>query len=50
MHSTAPLSARRMEEKGTKAQPWRPESGWLERKAPELAIVDADLWQRVGSM
>jgi hypothetical protein len=24
--------------------------GMAERKAPELAIVDADLWQRVGSM
>jgi len=33
--------------KGTKAQRWRPESEWMERPAAELAIVDADLWQRV---
>ena len=33
--------------RGTKAQRWRPENEWLERPAPELAIVDADLWQRV---
>src|SRR5262245_14122248 len=33
--------------KGTKAQRWRPESEWLERPAPKLAIVDSDLWQRV---
>ena len=33
--------------RGTKAQRWRPETEWLERPAPELAIVDAELWQRV---
>jgi hypothetical protein len=33
--------------KGTKAQRKRDASEWLERQAPELAIIDADLWQRV---
>ena len=33
--------------KGTKAQRWRPESEWLERPAPELTIVDSELWRRV---
>jgi site-specific DNA recombinase len=29
------------------AQRWRSQNEWLERPAPELAIVDTDLWQRV---
>jgi site-specific DNA recombinase len=33
--------------KGTKGQRWRPEAEWLQRLAPELTIVDADLWQLV---
>jgi site-specific DNA recombinase len=33
--------------RGTKAQRWRPETEWLERPAPELAVVDRDLWNRV---
>jgi DNA invertase Pin-like site-specific DNA recombinase len=33
--------------KGTKAQRKRAASEWMERPAPELAIVDAKLWQRV---
>jgi DNA invertase Pin-like site-specific DNA recombinase len=32
---------------GTKGQRWRQESEWLTRPMPELAIVDAELWQRV---
>lgn len=33
--------------RGAKAQRWRPESEWLRREAPELRIVDEELWQRV---
>ena len=33
--------------RGTKAQRTRAASEWIERPAPELALVDAELWQQV---
>jgi DNA invertase Pin-like site-specific DNA recombinase len=37
----------RIMRRGTKGQRRRPESDWIERSRPELAIIEPELWQRV---